>query len=103
VKYTEEELREQKRINNPLDKPTGHFTGRCLQCGSDKLWDDMTAYGCESCGAMYMTADMPIRIIHNGCGHEEQYDGDGYRACTTCNMREEQDERTDERRDSTEA
>lgn len=27
----------------------GDFTGRCLKCGSNDLWDDMTAYGCNQC------------------------------------------------------
>jgi hypothetical protein len=40
-----------KRINNPDNKPTGHFTGRCDRCGSDNLWDDSPHYGCNDCGA----------------------------------------------------
>lgn len=35
--------------------PRGHFTGRCGSCGSSDLWDDATAYGCRSCGAVSMT------------------------------------------------
>jgi len=38
--------------NNPDNKPTGAFTGRCPHCGSDNLWDDNLIYGCNSCGAM---------------------------------------------------
>jgi hypothetical protein len=37
--------------NNPNGEPTGHFTGRCMRCGSSDLWDDNLAYGCNSCGA----------------------------------------------------
>jgi hypothetical protein len=54
--------------NNPENKPTGHYTGRCSRCGSDDLWDDATAYGCEFCGAMWMTADMPVAVIDNTTG-----------------------------------
>ena len=41
---------EQKRKNNPNDEPTGPYTGRCSNCGSNDLWDDNLAYGCNSCG-----------------------------------------------------
>jgi len=44
-----------RQIENPDNKPTGHFTGRCEQCGSTDLWDDCTAYGCNRCGALFMT------------------------------------------------
>lgn len=40
-------------VVNPDGKPTGPFTGRCKRCGSDDLWDDCTAYGCNNCGAVY--------------------------------------------------
>lgn len=42
-------LRQQ---NNPDGEPVGNFTGRCAHCGSNDLWDDNLAYGCNSCGAM---------------------------------------------------
>lgn len=41
----------EQRRNNPMAKPMGHFTGRCSKCGSNDLWDDNLAYGCNSCGA----------------------------------------------------
>lgn len=47
-----EELRQK---NNPENKPTGHFTGRCKHCHSNKLWDDNLAYGCDCCGALLNT------------------------------------------------
>lgn len=47
-------LSELKKINNPHNKPTGHYTGRCGKCGSTDLWDDNHAYGCNCCGAMYI-------------------------------------------------
>ena len=45
------ELDALRQRNNPENKPVGHFTGRCGHCGSDDLWDDNLAYGCNSCGA----------------------------------------------------
>jgi hypothetical protein len=38
---------------NPKSEPTGHFTGRCMKCGSNDLWDDNSAYGCNNCGAWW--------------------------------------------------
>ena len=38
---------------NPANEPTGPYTGRCKRCGSDNLWDDHAAYGCNNCGAVY--------------------------------------------------
>lgn len=32
----------------------GHYTGRCGHCGSSNLWDDNSAYGCNSCGRMWV-------------------------------------------------
>ena len=29
----------------------GDHTGRCRKCGSNNLWDDNLAYGCNDCGA----------------------------------------------------
>lgn len=43
-----------KRANNPHNESTGHFTGRCKKCGSKDLWDDNLAYGCNTCGAIYL-------------------------------------------------
>ncbi len=42
-----------RQLNNPKDEPTGHFTGRCMRCGSQDLWDDNTAYGCNCCGGFW--------------------------------------------------
>jgi hypothetical protein len=52
--------------NNPEGKPIGHFTGRCMRCANSDLWDDETAYGCNACGAIYMTSTIPPRWITNG-------------------------------------
>ena len=49
-----EQLQLQER-ENPRHEATGHYTGRCERCGSDDLWDDCTAYGCNRCGAIYFT------------------------------------------------
>lgn len=62
----EDELARLRAINNPGGKPTGHFTGRCGRCGSNDLWDDATAYGCNCCGAIFSTDNIPPRIIPNG-------------------------------------
>ena len=48
----QEKLERAQRKNNPNDEPTGDFTGRCKRCGSNDLWDDASAYGCNSCGAI---------------------------------------------------
>ena len=39
-------------------EPTGHFTGRCSECGSKNLWDDAgtLAYGCRDFGAILHTS-----------------------------------------------
>ena len=48
-----QEDRERMRCqNNPRGEPVGDFTGRCRHCGSNDLWDDNLAYGCNSCGAL---------------------------------------------------
>jgi hypothetical protein len=49
----EDELARLRQLHNPENKPTGHFTGRCMKCGSTDLWDDASAYGCNCCGALY--------------------------------------------------
>jgi hypothetical protein len=48
----EEDLAAMKRQNNPDNKPSEPFTGRCSLCGSTDLWDDNLAYGCNTCGAL---------------------------------------------------
>lgn len=50
--------------NNPHGEPTGHFTGRCMRCGSKDLWDDNSAYGCNCCGGWW--TDIEPRLIRNG-------------------------------------
>ena len=47
-----QDLAHLRRRNNPGSEPVGHFTGRCAHCGSNDLWDDNLAYGCNACGAM---------------------------------------------------
>lgn len=54
------------RRNNPKGEPVGHYTGRCMKCGSKDLWDDATAYGCNACDAIFMTGDMAPRVVPNG-------------------------------------
>ena len=46
---TETELIEMRIQNNPQEFPVGDHTGRCAYCGSDDLWDDNLAYGCNCC------------------------------------------------------
>jgi len=50
-----EELRYLQQRYKPNNEPTGHYTGRCARCGSADLWDDCTAYGCNTCKAIYFT------------------------------------------------
>lgn len=54
-KYDDDKLKQLKIINNPRNEPTGHFTGRCVHCGSKDLWDDNLAYGCNCCKALLGT------------------------------------------------
>jgi hypothetical protein len=53
INLEESERKLLKRKNNPDNKRAGHYTGRCMRCKSDDLWDDCTAYGCNKCGAKY--------------------------------------------------
>ncbi len=48
-----QQLARMKSANNPNNEPTGHYTGRCMKCGSNDLWDDNLAYGCRTCHAIY--------------------------------------------------
>ncbi len=50
---SKEELLKKRQINNPKNEPTGHFTGRCRNCGSSNLWDDNLTYGCNDCHALF--------------------------------------------------
>lgn len=50
-----QELQGLRERNNPHNEAVGHFTGRCMHCGSDDLWDDNLAYGCNCCGALLST------------------------------------------------
>ena len=36
----------------------GDFTGRCFECGSQNLWDDETAYGCNDCHFTRVTGQL---------------------------------------------
>lgn len=36
----------------------GDHTGRCYECGSRNLWDDMTAYGCKDCKWVRFTGEL---------------------------------------------
>lgn len=51
---SEEKLEQLREANNPNNEPTGHFTGRCMHCGSRDLWDDNLTYGCDCCGAIFI-------------------------------------------------
>jgi hypothetical protein len=55
VKTNSEQLEELRRLNGFYSNRCGHYTGRCGTCGSQNLWDDQTAYGCNDCGATYFT------------------------------------------------
>lgn len=57
------ELAALRARNNPRGEPTGHFTGRCSSCGSRDLWDDQTAYGCNCCGATFLTGELRPAFI----------------------------------------
>jgi len=46
---------ELRKRNNPNNEPTGNWTGRCPHCGSNNLWDDNLAFGCNGCGALLGT------------------------------------------------
>lgn len=63
-----DDLETLRKTNNPDNQPVGHFTGRCANCHSKDLWDDATAYGCNCCGALFMTGDILPKIIENGTG-----------------------------------
>jgi hypothetical protein len=69
-KFNDVELEQERRRNNPDDLPTGHFTGRCMECGSPDLWTDATAYGCNNCDAVFFTDSIAPRIIENGTGRD---------------------------------
>ena len=51
IPSNEQELAELRKKNNPNDEDVGPFTGRCSHCGSNDLWVDNLAYGCNSCHA----------------------------------------------------
>jgi hypothetical protein len=40
-----------RKQNNPDNEAVGPYTGRCSHCGSNDLWEDNLAYGCNSCKA----------------------------------------------------
>lgn len=38
------------------------FTARCPKCGSAEMWTEHNRFGCDSCGALFCTADgQPVR------------------------------------------
>jgi hypothetical protein len=39
-KVDDAQLIEMRKRNNPRNEPIGHYTGRCMRCGSNDLWDD---------------------------------------------------------------
>ncbi len=52
------------RETNPLNEPTGHFTGRCMHCGSNDLGEDNLHYWCNNCGAFYgADQNPPPRLV----------------------------------------
>jgi len=57
-----------RKYTNPDNKPSGHFTGRCMACHSNYLWDDAAAYGCNFCDGFYTTAHLDPKIVPNA-GH----------------------------------
>ena len=61
---SDDEAAALRPINNPNDEPTGHFTGRCMRCGSTDLWDDNLTYGCECCGGFW--TNIEPRLVPNG-------------------------------------
>jgi hypothetical protein len=64
------ELERLQKENNPEGKPVGHYTGRCMDCASDKLWDDDSIYGCDCCGGMFHVGNSPPKIIENRTGQD---------------------------------
>lgn len=54
--------------NNPDGKPTGHFTGRCMRCGSQDLWDDNLACGCNCCGGFW--CGIEPQLVPNHPSHQ---------------------------------
>lgn len=68
MKFTDLELVELREKHNPEGLPVGHFTGRCGNCHSDDLWDDATFYGCNCCGSMFSTENVPPRVVNNLTG-----------------------------------
>ena len=52
-----------RKYTNPNKEEAGHFTGRCMNCHSNDLWDDATWYGCNFCDSMYSISNITPRII----------------------------------------
>lgn len=76
-KYTQEQLYQLRRRNNPYNEPVGDYTGRCKRCGSTNLWDDDTAYGCNTCGAIFFTGG-EVRLIRDQ-SYNNAYNRAGYK------------------------
>jgi hypothetical protein len=49
----EDNIKEIRKLFNPNREDTGNWTGRCDYCHSKDLWDDVSAYGCNTCSAVY--------------------------------------------------
>jgi len=56
IKLKPEDGNELTRTLNGVK--VGDYTGRCYQCGSNRLWDDSTAYGCNACGWIRCTGEL---------------------------------------------
>lgn len=69
-----DELKRLQQLHNPDGEPVGHFTGRCSECHSRDLWDDATAYGCNCCGAIFMTGDILPKVVHNLTGQVFEFE-----------------------------
>jgi len=62
---------------NPNNEPTGHFTGRCGNCGSNDLWDDNLSYGCRTCGRSWGPDQTGLpRLVRSHPAHGAPYGSD---------------------------
>lgn len=69
--YRPEQLTAMRAANNPNNEPTGHFTGRCSRCGSNDLWDDNLAYGCNTCDSILAAGDaVQPRLVRNNSSED---------------------------------
>lgn len=68
---SEEDKLKVIKANNPNGEATGDFTGRCGRCGSKDLWDDVSMYGCNCCGAMFSN-DHAVQVVNTSTGKVER-------------------------------